>query len=143
MFLWRVALGYNVRQTPVIVIPKPKILHWTWHSREKMNFYRLSEARVRRVLHSPFRTEEGVAPKTWASMQPAGNGKHEIWVMYEDVGSKRKIISAWRYPGRTKPRSEAVLGVMRQEYANYLAAAAQERLNMRKIMKKSKWFRAK
>lgn len=123
-------------------IAKPKTLHWTWHSREKMNFYRLSEARVRRVLHSPARTEEGIAPKTWASMQPAGNGKTEIWAMYQDVGSKRKIISAWRYPGRTKPRSEAALGVMRQEYANYLETVAKKKSNMQKTMKKSKWFRA-
>ncbi len=124
----------------IVVIHKPKTIHWTWHSREKMGFYRLSEARVRRVLHSPARTEEGIAPKTWASMQPAGNGKHEIWVMYQDVGSKRKIISAWRYPGRTKPRSENALGLMRQEYANYLETVAEKKSAMQRRMKKSKWF---
>ena len=35
-----------------------------------MGYYRLSEQRVRRVLHSPRRIEEGVAPKTVAMMQP-------------------------------------------------------------------------
>lgn len=65
-----------------------------------MRFYGLSEQRVRRVLHSPKRTEEGIAPNTVAMMQVAGSAKHpyEIWVMVQ----KSKIISAWKYPGRTK-----------------------------------------
>lgn len=75
-------------------------------------------------------------------MQPAGNGKTEIWVMYQDVGNKRKIISAWRYPGRTKPRSLAALGVMQQEYASYLETVAKKKSDMQKTIKKSKWFKA-
>lgn len=27
----------------------------------------------------------------------------EIWLMYKDVKDQRKVISAWRYPGVTKP----------------------------------------
>lgn len=125
----------------MLAVAKPKTLHWTWHSREKMNFYRLSEARVRRVMHTPARTEEGIAPKTWASMQPGGNGKTEIWVMYQDAGSKRKVISAWRYPGRTKPQSETAFGIMRQEYANYMETASKKKDILNKAMKKSKWFK--
>ncbi len=88
-----------------------KILEWTAHARGKMRFYRLSEARVRRVLNLPKRIEEGIAPHTIAMMQPASTetvgGKlawtQEIWVMVEDTKAKRKIISAWRYPGCTRP----------------------------------------
>jgi hypothetical protein len=86
------------------------LLKWTRHSREKMRFYHLSEQRVKRVLNSPKRVEEGIAPKTIALMQPAGSKKHpyEVWVMVQSQKSKvksqkLKIISAWKYPGRTKP----------------------------------------
>lgn len=61
--------------------------------------------------------------------------------MYQDVGNKRKIISAWRYPGRTKPKSEAALEVMRQEYANYLKSVVNKKLDMKKKIQKSKWFK--
>lgn len=91
---------------------------WTKHAKAKMRFYRLSEQRVRRVLNSPKRTEEGIAPNTVAMMQPASiktkDGKQtwsqEIWVMVQEKrqgesgkGKVIKIISAWKYPGRTKP----------------------------------------
>jgi hypothetical protein len=75
-----------------------------------MRFYHLSEQRVKRVLNSPKRVEEGIAPNTIALMQPAGSKKHpyEVWVMVQNQKSKvksqkLKIISAWKYPGRTKP----------------------------------------
>jgi len=78
-----------------------------------MRFYGLSEARVKRVINSPKRIEEGIAPKTIAMMQSAGSKKHpyEIWVMIQKkrqgTGNKRqevtKVVSAWRYPGITKP----------------------------------------
>lgn len=122
---------------------KTKILTWTRHARAKMAFYKLSEQRVRRVLNSPKRIEEGVAPKTVAAMQPASvklkkvvipvkAGTHafqgklketwsqEIWVMTEDTKDQKIIISAWRYPGVTKPRSELALEQMRVEYESYL-----------------------
>jgi hypothetical protein len=104
-----------------------------------MNHYRLSPARVRHVLHSPKRVEEGVAPKTVAMMQPvsmkttsrrlgadgAGGGSgankeswtQEIWVMVQDVAGARKVISAWRYPGVTKPRA---LAFLKKEYGEFI-----------------------
>ncbi len=77
---------------------------WTKHCQDKMRFYRLSKQRVLRVLNSPKRIEEGIAPDTIAMMQSAGSQKHpyEIWVMIQETKTRRKIISAWRYPGRTK-----------------------------------------
>ena len=102
------------------------LLHWTNHAKAKMAFYRLSPMRVRRVLHSPKRVEEGVAPKTIAMMQPAAmKGKNtwtqEIWVMVQDKGKERKVISAWRYPGVTKPRGE-IANFMKREYQAFVAA---------------------
>ena len=112
-------------------------IHWTYHVQDKMRFYRLSEARVKRVLHSPKRVEEGVAPNTVASMQPTfiktKDGKQawtqEIWVMTQKVrqsakgkGHIVKIISAWRYPGMSKVRSAALQNVMRQEYGSFITA---------------------
>lgn len=95
-----------------------------------MKFYKLSEQRVRRILNSPHRVEEGIAPNTIAMMQVAGSRKHpyEIWVMIQKRRQTRnerrtmrmesefpresvlsqhksviiKVISAWKYPGRTK-----------------------------------------
>lgn len=69
---------------------------------------------MKRVIENPERREEGVAEDTVACMQTAGNKrKTEIWVMYvesqksiksvKSIKSKR-IVSVWRYPGRTKPR---------------------------------------
>lgn len=96
-----------------------------------MNFYRLSEQRVRRVLISPKRIEIGVAPDTVAMMQPQAvkgkmeNGKRkevwtqEIWVMIEDAKEERKIISVWRYPGMTKPGSEIALDFINNAYGEF------------------------
>lgn len=130
-------------------IPKPKVLLWTSHARAKMQFYKLSEGRVRRVLQTPKRIEEGVAPETVAMMQPAslklnfqrreavpakagtrafsgnrGTAKEtwsqEIWVMVQDDERGRKVISAWRYPGMSKTRSGAALQIARQEYEEFI-----------------------
>ena len=101
-----------------------------------MQFYKLSESRVRHILHSPKRIEEGVAPKTVAMMQPVSprmarpssssseatrreTWTQEIWVMIQDVPTGRKIISTWRYPGVTKARSEITKEILRQEYEAY------------------------
>ena len=77
---------------------------WTSHSRAKMNFYRLSESRVKKVINMPERIERGVAPDTIALMQSVNTAKHpyEIWVMIQETEGERKVVSAWRYPGRTK-----------------------------------------
>lgn len=94
-----------------------------------MAFYRLSPARVRRVLNTPKRVEEGVAPKTIAMMQPGSLKRsapgreawtQEIWVMIQDTARERKVISAWRYPGVTKPRGAAVANAMKKAYDEYL-----------------------
>ncbi len=110
--------------------------YWTGHAKLKMRHYGLSAQRIKRVLLRPMRTEEGIAEKTIAVMQPQStrrgeNGekdwKSEIWVMYrmksknskKDFGGVKVdndfskmssgfksgqtvIISAWRYPGKTK-----------------------------------------
>ena len=95
---------------------------WTEHAKEKMRFYRLSERRLRNLLRNPEREEKGVAPGTAAIMQPAKSKKRksEIWLMYQLIKTKKRklrhpkstkdvlkktpkirIISAWRYPGRS------------------------------------------
>lgn len=98
------------------VLKKPKIVYWTKHSRDKMRFYGLPEARLRRVIHSPQRIEEGIAPDTVAMMQSAGSAKHpyEIWLMIQDEKSRRKVISAWRYPGKTKPGQSLPAEILRE-----------------------------
>jgi len=89
-------------------------LLWTRHARYKMRFWSLSEARVKRVLNSPLRVENGIAENTIAIMQAAGSAKHpyEVWVMVNDKGKDRRIVSAWRYPARSKagePLPKAIL----------------------------------
>jgi hypothetical protein len=75
-------------------------IFWTKHSKEKMKFYGLSESKLKHLLLNPRRTEEGIAPKTIAIMQPAGTKKRptEIWLMYQKTEKRIKIITAWRYP---------------------------------------------
>lgn len=80
-------------------------ISWTNHAIRKMQHYQLSENRLKRVLNNPKRKELGIAPGTVAVMQPA-NSRHssEIWLMYQIVKSKIKIITAWRYPGKSPIR---------------------------------------
>ena|SRR3989344_436158 len=78
---------------------------WTQHVQDKMRYYGISESLIKRITRFPKRTEEGIAPKTVAVMQPTSNKKNpqEVWVMYVMMGdTKKKIISAWRYPGVSK-----------------------------------------
>jgi hypothetical protein len=90
---------------------------WTNHVKDKMVYYGISESLIKRIVRFPKRKEEGIAPKTTASMQPGNNKKkpQEIWVMYQEIKTrqsdddiperfnmlipKKRIISAWRYPG--------------------------------------------
>lgn len=107
-----------IKKTNLInFIRADQIIYWTKHAKTKMRFYKLSEQRIKRVLNSPKRTEEGIAPNTAAMMQPAfiKTSKHkptwsqEIWIMIQKTKRKSpnanriKIISAWRYPGMTNP----------------------------------------
>jgi len=96
--------------------------YWTNHVFRKMQFYGLSETKIKGVLSRPDRKEDGIAVKTLAAMQKTRTKKpSEIWVMYQIVKSRNqplaasntwrivhgqwpvnqqtKIISAWRYPG--------------------------------------------
>lgn len=82
---------------------------WTKHSIEKMRYYGLSEQRVKRVLRNPDRVEEGIVPLTIAIMQSTGSKKRpqEIWAMFTFLKSgKKRIISAWRYPGKSPKGKE-------------------------------------
>ena len=94
-----------------------KKIFWTEHAKIKMRQYGLSAGKLLQVIRKPERKEKGIASGTTAVMQtrkvftsekalaarknkvPPG----EIWLMYKDVKDVRKIISAWRYPGISKP----------------------------------------
>jgi hypothetical protein len=96
---------------------------WTEHAKQKMKFYALSANRLKRILRNPERIEQGVAPHTVAVMQSNKSKKRpeEIWLMYRAIRSKGltrkdirgpkieiekqkvRIISAWRYPGKSPP----------------------------------------
>ena len=102
-------------------------LFWTEHSKIKMRQYGLSKQKLLGILYKPERKEQGIVPGTTAVMKTNKilfNAKKvtvsdawkkpkrapgEIWLMYKDVtlrpgsGQERKIISAWRYPGISKP----------------------------------------
>ena len=102
-------------------------IYWTKHSRKKMRQYQLSESRVKRVLRNPERKETGIASGTIALMQTTGTKKHskEIWLMYQIVKSKvktqkLKVISAWRYPGKSPigkpPIPDDILEELNREY---------------------------
>lgn len=101
---------------------------WTHHVFGKMLYYGISENRIQRIIRFPKRVEEGIAPATVAVMSPAGTRRYqEIWVMYKlvkransksqilslrdisrrETNSKQKkikIITAWRYPGKSPER---------------------------------------
>lgn len=97
---------------------------WTQHIKDKMIFYRISEQKIKSILKSPDRHEEGIAPNTNAAMKrnDTPKRKEEIWIMYADPkpytlppkayppraeNAKPSImISAWRYPGKSKPGKE-------------------------------------
>ena len=109
-----------------------KKLFWTEHSKIKMRQYGLSKQKLLGILRKPERKEQGIVPGTTALMKtnkvfgnktiPLLKGKNqpafvktsawqrkapgEIWLMYKDTKDFRKIISAWRYPGISKPGEE-------------------------------------
>lgn len=105
---------------------------WTWHVIEKMKYYKISPSLIKRVIRHPERTEEGIAPKTIASMKVAKTKKRqEVWVMYKPASransklqktnnnknQKIRIITAWRYPGQSPERDpipEHILNEIKQ-----------------------------
>ena len=88
---------------------------WTNHAREKMRYYRLTESRLKRIVRHPVRTEEAVLEGAVACMQPSGGKKYsEIWTMYVVIKSKIRIITAWRYPGKSPKRDPIPAEVLRE-----------------------------
>lgn len=88
---------------------------WTTHSHAKMRQYGLTESRVKRIIRFPDRTEEGIVENAVACMQKAGGKKYsEIWAMYIVDDNKLKIITAWRYPGKSPKRDPIPIEVMRE-----------------------------
>jgi len=107
----------------MLTLPKdtPR-LKWTAHIKNKMIFYNLSGQQVLTIFRRPERVEEGVAPQTVAAMRTKkalgskDKKSSEVWIMYK-VGRRTSrpglglsipvttLISAWRYPGVTKPGS--------------------------------------
>ena len=104
-------------------------IFWTEHSQIKMRQYGLSKQKLLGILRKPERKEKGIANGTTAVMKTnktffkekiitlsdawkkPKRAPGEIWLMYKDVkkqseGNIRKIISAWRYPGISKPGEE-------------------------------------
>ena len=65
------------------------------------------------MLRRPDRKEEGIVEGTLANMQIVGTKKHptEAWVMYVILKRPKgvKIISTWRYPGRTPEGQRPVI----------------------------------
>lgn len=76
-------------------------LTWTRHVASKMRQYGFSQTRLKRLLNNPERKEQGIADGTIALMQTVGTKKRptEIWLMYQSIDKKKRIITAWRYPG--------------------------------------------
>lgn len=66
-----------------------------------MLFYGLTADKIKRIIRNPKRIEKGVAENTIAVMVSGATKKKptEIWTMYQQKGSKKIIISSWRYPG--------------------------------------------
>jgi len=81
---------------------------WTSHSKRKLFQYGLTPNVVKRAIKNADRKEEGIAERTIAIMQDKSTKvtKKELWVMYQKVKFKKRIISAWIYPGKTKPGAE-------------------------------------
>ncbi len=116
------------------MLPKYRKIYWTDHSKIKMRQYGLSKSKLLQLLYKPERKEEGIALGTTAVMQKnksystakTKKSPGEIWLMYKDVkdssqgsGDIRKIISAWRYPGISKPGENIPIPEdIRQELSN-------------------------
>lgn len=88
---------------------------WIQHSRMKMRSYRLTESRIKRIIRHPALVEEGILEGAVACMQPADTKNYsEIWTMYVLSKSKIKIITVWRYPGKSPARDPIPQEVLRE-----------------------------
>ena len=101
-----------------------KKLVWTTHSQMKMKQYGLSKQKLSGILRNPERKEQAIVPGLIAVMKTnktffkekkitlndawkkSKKSPGEIWLMFKDKKGERKIISAWRYPGVSKPGEE-------------------------------------
>ncbi len=97
-------LEYVYHKLVMFKIPKNDAkYHWTQHVLRKMAFYGLTPDRVKRIIRTPSRIEEGIAEQTIGVMQLGPNKKKptEIWAMYrtKPKSHQKIVISAWRYPG--------------------------------------------
>jgi hypothetical protein len=82
-----------------------------------MRYYGLSPQRVKRTIRYPTRIEEAIVPNLIAAMspafaeapagKPARKNYSEIWTIYKPVKNAKqiKIITAWRYPGKSPARN--------------------------------------
>lgn len=108
---------------------------WTHHAHDKMRYYRLSEARIKRIIRHPGRIEEGIVDGAIACMQssfvptksrlrkdkPIDSKKYsEIWVMYAVKNKQIIVITAWRYPGKSPERDPVPQNVL-SEARNIIA----------------------
>lgn len=111
-----------------------KYFSWTSHIKGKMMFYSISEQKIKTILKSPDRREEGIAPDTMAVMKrnDTPKRKEELWVLYASsgkptsmaarlLGEKKVMISTWRYPGKSKlgkpiPIPDEILQEIRKEW---------------------------
>lgn len=109
-----------------MITPDGKYI-WTNHAQMKLRHYRLTEARIKRVIRYPSRIEESIVEGAVACMQPSeGKQYSEIWAMYvlikskdksqkiKAIGTKMKIITAWRYPGKSPERDPVPANVLRE-----------------------------
>ncbi|MGC9046520.1 MAG: hypothetical protein ACP5IC_00120 [Minisyncoccia bacterium] len=88
---------------------------WTKHALQKMQFYALSENRIKRIIKFPKRIEESIVPNCIAVMQPTTTKKYsEIWSIYKIENKKIKIITAWRYPGKSSARNPIPIDIMNE-----------------------------
>ncbi len=86
---------------------------FTMHAQYKMRQYGLSEQRVKSVIRSPKRREEGIVKDTVAVMQPVSvkrstDGKEawkqEIWVMFVVKGARQEAKDNRRKMAESKKR---------------------------------------
>ncbi len=72
-----------------------KSFSWTTHVKNKMLFYRISEQKIKSILRSPDRKEEGIAPDTLAVMKrnDKPSKKEELWVMYAQKSKDESDIA--------------------------------------------------
>lgn len=120
----RAALQAKKQASPAVQKTSGDLV-FTRHSEYKMKQYGLSLQKVRGVIRRPQRREVGIVLQTVAVMQPVNpkteNGKttwkQEVWVLYKEETGKKKIISAWRYPG-ISPKRDPIPEDILQELLN-------------------------